>query len=344
MTGKIRWGLVGAGGIARDFAAALATAHFSTLAAVGSRSRESAEKFARDFPGCRAHASIEEMLADPEVGAVYIATPHPSHAEWTVRAARAGKHVLCEKPFAMNVAEAERVFAAVEGTGVTVVEAFKDRFHPLTERVVAALPQLGEIRIIEAAFSYRTDFDSAKRHFALELGGGGILDVGCYPMNFARRIAGAALGRTFADPLGVTGLAEFADTGADIYAIGLLRFANGILAKASCGITVAQEICARIYGTEGWIYVPHPWTRFPAGTATATLRRAGGREEALAVTTDRHVFALEADALAQTAAAGLAECAAMTWADTISNLRALDQWRAAIGLRYPADEATGPRV
>ena len=338
MNAKIRWGLIGAGGIARDFAAALATAHHGVLAAVGSRSQESADAFAAGFPGCRAHASADAVLADPEVDAVYIATPHPSHADWTIRAARAGKHVLCEKPFTMNAAEAERVFAAVSGTGVSVIEAFKDRFHPLTGRVIAEMPKIGEVRLIEASFGFRAPFDPRARLFAPELGGGAILDVGCYTVNFARRIAGATIGKAFADPVEIVGVAEFAPTGTDAYAISAMRFANGILAKASCGVAVAQEVCARIHGTEGWIHLPYPWTRFPAGGASATLRHADGTEEKIEATTDRHVFALEADALAETAAEGLAECPAMTWADTISNMRALDRWRAAIGLRYPVDE------
>ncbi|MGH8048558.1 MAG: Gfo/Idh/MocA family protein [Chthoniobacterales bacterium] len=338
MNTKIRWGLIGAGGIARDFAAALATAHRSVLVAVGSRSQESADAFAANFPGCRAHASADAVLADPSVDAVYIATPHPTHADWTIRAARAGKHVLCEKPFAMNAAEAERVFAAVSGSGVSVIEAFKDRFHPLTGRVIAEMPKIGEVRLIEASFSFRASYDPQARLFNPELGGGAILDVGCYVVNFARRIAGVTVGKSFADPVEFSGVAEFADTGTDGCAIGAMRFANGVLAKVSCGVTVAQEVCARIHGTEGWIHLPYPWTRFPAGTASAMLRRADGSEEKIEVTTDRHVFALEADALAETAAEGHAECPAMTWADTLSNMRALDRWRAAIGLRYPIDE------
>jgi predicted dehydrogenase len=340
MIAKIRWGVLGAGGIARDFATALAESHHGTLVAAASRSRESAETFAREYPGCRAHASIEDLLADASVDAVYVATPHPSHAEWTIRAVRAGKHVLCEKPFAMNEAEAARVFEAVRGTGRCVIEAFKDRFHPLTEAVAGALPQIGKVCVIEAAFSYRAEFNSQSRLFAPELGGGGILDVGCYPVNFARRIAGAAMGRVFADPEEVVALAEFTPSGVDAYSIATLRFAGGILARASCGISVEQEGCARIHGSEGWIHVPHPWTRFPAGKAMATLQRADGKSELLEVTADRPVFALEADALAECVAQGLTECPAMNWADTLSNMRTLDRWRAAIGLRYPADAAT----
>jgi predicted dehydrogenase len=314
---KIRWGILGAGGIARDFATALVSSHHGTLVAAGSRSRESAEKFAREYPGCRAHASIEE---------------------WTVRAARAGKHVLCEKPFAMNAAEAERAFDSVKDTGVCVIEAFKDRFHPLTDLVVSTLPQIGKVCVIEGSFSYRKEFDATSRLFDPALGGGGILDVGCYPVNFARRIAGAAIGKTFADPEDVVAQAEFAPSGVDAYSVATMRFADGILAKASCGISVVQEVCVRIHGTEGWIHVPHPWARFPAGQATATLRRSDDSHEQLEVASDRPVFALEADALAECVAAGLAECPAMNWADTISNMRALDLWRSAIGLRYPADE------
>jgi predicted dehydrogenase len=336
---KIRWGVLGAGGIARDFATALDESHHGVLVAAGSRSRESAEAFAREYPGCRAHDSIDDLLADDSVDAVYVATPHPSHAEWTIRAVRAGKHVLCEKPFAMNEAEAARVFEATSGTGICVIEAFKDRFHPITDLVVSTLPKIGKVCVIEGTFSYRVEFDAGSRLFAPELGGGGILDVGCYPVNFARRIAGATMGKVFADPEDVVALAEFAPSGVDSYSIATMRFANGILAKASCGVSVTQDVFVRIHGSEGWIHVPHPWTRFPAGKATITLRRADASQEKLEVTSDRPVFALEADALAECVAGGLVECPAMSWTDTLSNMRTLDRWRAAIGLRYAADEA-----
>lgn len=328
MSRILNWGLLGAGAIARDFARDLAVARTGRLHAVGSRSEESARAFAAEFPGCRAHGSHADFFADPEIDVVYVATPHPFHAEQCLAALAAGKSVLCEKPFAMTAAEAERVFAAARAAGLFVMEAFKDRCHPLPALVIETLPRLGEVRLIDATFSFRAAFDPASRLLSKALGGGGILDLGCYPVAFARRMAGATLGRSFADPVEFSGAATLSPvTGTDLVAAATLRFENGLLARISCGVGVTQENVVRIHGRDGDIGIPAPWARHPAGPQTATLTLADGTIETLTAVADRPIFALEADVAGAAILAGRTEADEMSWADTLGNMRALDAWR-----------------
>lgn len=325
----LRWGLLGAGAIARDFARDLAFARTGRLEAVGSRSETTAQNFAAQFPGCRTHGSYEALCADPEIDVVYVATPHPFHAVHAIATLEAGKHVLCEKPFTMSAAEAEQVFAAARAANRFVMEAFKDRCHPLLTTVIDALPRLGEVRMIDATFSFAATFDPHSRLFAKSLGGGGILDLGCYPVAYARRIVGATLGRHFADPTEFTGAATLSPvTGTDLFAAATMRFENGVLARVSCGVGVSQENLVRIHGRDGEIVIPVPWARHPAGTQHATLNLHDGREELLSAAADRPIFALEADVVGAAIAAGRLEAEEMSWADTLGNMRVLDAWRS----------------
>ena len=206
---RLQWGILGTGRIARAFASALQVSHTGRLVAAGSRTAEAAAKFAADFGGIRAHASYEALLADPAVQAVYIGTPHDSHAGLTIRAAQAGKHILCEKPLALSRAQADRAVAAARMHGVFLMEAFMYRCHPQTAKVAELIRggAIGEVRLIQSAFCFNRPVDPAHRLFNRELGGGGILDIGCYPASVARFVAGAAEGRPFAEPV------EFHGTG-----------------------------------------------------------------------------------------------------------------------------------
>jgi len=182
----LRWGILGTGTIAHTFAQALQETATGRLVAVGSRGREAAERFAAELGAVRPHGGYAGLLADAEVEAVYIATPHPAHAEWAIAAARAGKHVLCEKPLTLNRADSERVVAAARAAGVTLMEAYMYRCHPQTERLAALVRDgaVGRLGLIEASFGFHCDFIPGHRLFANALGGGGILDVGqCCPVN-----------------------------------------------------------------------------------------------------------------------------------------------------------------
>jgi len=339
---KLRWGILGTGHIAGIFSRGVAASQTGQLVAVGSRTQESADRFARDFGLARAHGSYEALLGDPEVSAVYVATPHPLHLEWTVRAAKAGKHVLCEKPLAVNRGGAVTMIEMARACGVMLMEAYMYRCHPQTAKVVELVKSgvLGRIGLVQATFSFCNDFNPDARLWNKTLGGGGILDVGGYPVSLARLVAGAADGKAFADPVSVVGAGCLDPrTGVDVYAAALLRFANDVVAQVTCGIGLLQDNSVRIYGSKGWLHVPEPWvTTREGGTATIYLHRPGtGVPEEIRITAPP-LYALEADAFAAALAADLREVPQMTAADTLGNMAVLDQWRAAIGLSYDADQ------
>ena len=346
MTTPLRWGILATGCIARAFAQGLQHSPTGTLAAVGSRRRETAERFGTEFglPARACHASYEALLADEQVQAVYISNPHPGHAEWTIRCAEAGKHVLCEKPLAMNAAEAEKMVAAARRHGVFLMEAFMYRCHPQTAGLARLVREgaVGPVRNIQATFSFLAPMDPRSRLFDPALGGGGILDVGCYPASMARLIAGAAQGQPFAEPLEFSAVGQIGETGVDIYTSAVARFPGGILAQLSCGTRVMQDNAVRIYGEDGWIHVPTPWA--PArdgGPSRVYLHRSGKDEpEEIVFHTPEnrpaYLYTLEADHVAAHLSQG--EAPAMSWADSLGNMRLLDRWRGAVETSCPPDQ------
>jgi predicted dehydrogenase/aryl-alcohol dehydrogenase-like predicted oxidoreductase len=343
MAEPLAWGILGAGRIARAFAQALAHSRTGRLAAVGSRDQAKAEAFAKEFGGVVPHGGYEALLADPGVRAVYIATPHPMHARWAIRAAEAGKHILCEKPLALNWPEAMAVVEAARERGVFLLEAFMYRCHPQTARLVDLLRSkaIGDVRVIRATFSFHAGFNAEGRLFANALGGGGILDVGCYCASMARLAAGVALGLDGpAEPLEVKGCGRLGPTGVDEWAIASLRFPGDILAQLSTGVQVQQDNTVQIFGSEGSITVPWPWTPAREGGATKLLvQKKGAKEpEEVRVETPEWLYAIEADTVAANLDRRQAPFPAMTWADTLGNMRTLDLWREAIGLQYDSEK------
>ena len=340
MTAKLNWGILTTGLIARKFTTDLRQSRTGRFAAVGARRLADAEKFAADFGGARAHGSYAALLADPEVQAVYIGTPHPGHAEWAVKAAEAGKHILCEKPLSLNLADTRRIIAAARQHGVLLMEAYMYRCHPQTLKLVELVRSgaIGEVRLIRASFNVLCPFDPEHRMFKKSLGGGAILDLGGYPVSFSRLIAGAAQGRPFADPL------EFHATGrvhplvqTDEFATAVAKFPGGVTAELSCGSTVVHDVSARIYGTEGWIDVLEPFTPGLLGKEEKIRlhrRGAAAPEEVVFPGGGPGLYSFEADAVAGALGRGEREVAAMTWADTTGNATVLDAWLAAVGVDY----------
>jgi predicted dehydrogenase len=340
MTAKLNWGIMTTGWIARKFVTDLQQSHTGRLAAVGARKLADAGKFAADFGGARAHGSYEALLADPEVAAVYIGTPHPWHAEWAIRAAEAGKHILCEKPLTLRRTDTERVIATARKHRVLLMEAFMYRLHPQTRKIIELVRAgaIGELRLIRASFNVVCKFDPAHRMFKKELGGGAILDLGCYPVSFSRYIAGAALGRPFAEPVEfhATGRVHPA-VGTDEFATAVAKYPGGIVAELSCGSTFLDDNSAQIHGTKGWIDVPNPFTPGLLGqTEKITVHRnGGGAPETLDITSPAMgLYAYEADAVAAALARGEQEVPEALWADSIGIAGMLDQWLAAAGVNY----------
>ncbi|TGQ66227.1 MAG: oxidoreductase [Mesorhizobium sp.] len=345
-TTPIRWGILGPGGIAKAFAGGLAGSRNGTLAAIGARN-PGKPGLAESFPGARIIEGYEALLADPDIDAVYISIPHPGHAQWAIRAAEAGKHVLCEKPLALTAFEADAMMHAARKAGTFLGEAFMYRLHPQTLKLVELIRSdiIGEIRMIKSSFGFAMPgFMPEHRLYANDLAGGGILDVGGYPVSMARLIAGAATGKPFAEPDKVVGAAHLGQSGVDEWASALLHFPGGIVAEVSCSISLNQDNVLRILGTKGRIEVPDFW--FAGGDRDVGLGRidvtgSDGARETISVNEKRHVYSFEVDAAGEAILAGKQEFAwpGMGWADSLGTLQVLDKWRAAVGLEYEIEKA-----
>jgi predicted dehydrogenase/aryl-alcohol dehydrogenase-like predicted oxidoreductase len=346
----LKWGILATGNIAKAFANGVLHSKHGQLVAVGSRSKESADKFGKQFGIKRRHDSYEALLNDPEVEAVYIATPHPSHAEWAIKAAEAGKHILIEKPIGLNVAEAMAMIEAARANDVFLMEAFMYRCHPQTHKLVEILRSgvIGDVKLINATFSFQAGYNENSRILANDLGGGGILDVGCYPVSMARLVAGVQLGKPFANPTKVTGAGKLnPNTGADEYAIGTLEFEGGILAQIATGVLLNQRNVVEIFGDKGNILMTWPWMPGrQGGTNDIIVQRNGQLREIHAVSTDEWLYGIEADTVAEALAAGKrqADSPAMSWNDSLGNIQTLDRWRQAIGLTYNREKAEAPAM
>ncbi len=341
MSRSLAWGIIGLGNIARTFARSLPHSKTGRLVAVASRDQAKAEKFGAEFnvPPEGRYADYDAILADKKVEAVYIATPHPMHAQWAIRAADAGKHILCEKPLGVNYPEAMAMIAAARRNDVFLMEAFMYRCSPQTAKLVELLKAkvIGDVRMIQASFSYMAPYNPARRAWANELAGGGIMDVGLYPISFARMVAGAALGLDgSAEPVGLKGAGKLAPTGADEYAMAQLRFPGDIFAQVVGGVGLNMDHSARISGTAGNLVLTNPWKPGQeGGKAVITLTRYGepGSQE-IVVEAEQWLYGIEADTVAANLERRQAVFPAMSWEDTLGNMRVLDQWRAAVGVVY----------
>lgn len=346
-TAPIRWGILGPGSIALAFAGGVAQSRTGKLVALGARN-PGKSGLAESFPGARILDGYDALLADPDIDAVYISIPHPGHAEWAIKAAEAGKHVLCEKPMGLTAFEADAMIHAARKAGTFLGEAFMYRLHPQTLKLVELIKSgvIGEVRMIKSSFGFAMPgFMPEHRLYANDLAGGGILDVGGYPVSMARLIAGAAAGVPFAEPDKVTGAAHLGQSGVDEWASALLHFPGGIVAEVSCSISLNQDNVLRILGTKGRIEVPDFW--FAGGNRDVGLGqidviRSDGTRETISVNETRHLYSFEVDAAGEAILAGSKEFAwpGMGWADSLGNLRVLDKWRTAVGLEYEIEKST----
>lgn len=337
----VRWGILACGTIANAFAKAVKEAEGSELHAVAARDADRTQAFAAEYGAARAYGSYEALLADPEVEAVYIATIHPLHLEWITHCVRAGKHVLCEKPLTMNLAEAKRAQKLASEKRCLLREAFMYRHHPQTQQVVEFVEggRIGAVRMIEASFCFNSGVEPGSRLQAKALGGGGILDVGCYTMSFARLVAGRARGRLFAEPIELQAVGHLdPETRTDMWTTASLRFEDDILARCTCAVRMNAESHAVIYGEKGRITVKSPW--FCNGEVH--IHMDGEPDpEVIAPQAARSLYVYEIEAFAgelRGRPIGAREVG-MRLDDTLGNMKALDRWCAEIGLGYPSDSS-----
>jgi D-xylose 1-dehydrogenase (NADP+, D-xylono-1,5-lactone-forming) len=316
----LRWAILGTGNIAEKFAAQLPQSG-SVLAAVGSRAPDQARAFAERH-GCAAHGDYESVLSRVDVDAVYISLPNSLHHRWTLEALEAGKHVLCEKPLAVRVEEAEAMFAAARRAGRVLVEAFMYRCHGAVRRLIetARSGQIGDVRIIRTHFTFNRPAARDDVRYQAELAGGSLMDVGCYCINLARAI-------TAEEPAKMHALAHLHDLGVDDYAAGVLGFPGGAVCSFTCGMTVENDRTAYIGGSEGWLAMEDPW--FASGEFTLVR---GGEPAAINISETLPPYALEAEMFAR-----VVRGEAPPWItpeDTLGNLRVLETLRRQVGLPY----------
>ena len=254
MTNKVlHWGLLSTAHINNALIPPLRASQRNRLLAVASRSRQNADTYAQEKKIGRAYGSYEALLADPEIDVIYNSLPNHLHAEWTIKAVEAGKHVLCEKPLALSVEEVDTVQAAARRHGRVVAEAFMYRHHPQTLKVqeLVKAGSLGTVKLIRGAFSYVLSRQGDVR-LNPEWGGGSIWDVGCYPISYARSVLGE-------DPLEVFGQQVIGPTGIDDTFVGQMRFADDVLMQFDSSFIVAFRAFMEIVGKEGTLSIPNPY-------------------------------------------------------------------------------------
>ena len=241
----LNWGLLSTARINRALIPPLRFSTRNHLLAVASRTQEAADRYAREWKISRAYGTYEALLADPEIDIIYNPLPNHLHAEWTIKALEAGKHVLCEKPLALSVDEVDKVRAAARRQGGVVAEAFMYRHHPQTLKVQELVREgaLGTLKLIRGSFTYvLSHAGDVRLHPAM--GGGSIWDVGCYPISYARTVVGG-------EPLEVFGWQVTGPTGIDETFVGQMRFADNVYAQFDSSFAIPFQTFMEIVGSEG---------------------------------------------------------------------------------------------
>ncbi len=314
----LRWGLLGTARINRMVIPPLRASSRNRLDAVASRTPRRAAEYAREWGIPRATGSYEALLADPAIDAVYIALPNALHAEWSVRAVEAGKHVLCEKPIAISVAEVDAISTAASRCGRTVTEAFMYRHHPLSDLVVRLVREgaVGDVRLLRGSFRF-THSRPEDARWLLEMGGGCLWDVGCYPVSFARMVMGV-------EPVEASAEQVLGPTGVDIAFSGVLRFPGGALLQMDSSFSAPFHTSMEIAGTSGTLIVRNPFK--PGIGATVDLVDGQGRVRTLPAA-DQDLYSGEVEDVAAAALDGAAP--RISLADSRGNTAALVALHAA---------------
>ena len=319
-----KWGILGPGGIARAFAKDLQLLEGHEVAAVGSRTLSNAQEFAKTFGGT-AYGSYEELVADPTVDAIYVATPHPSHKENVITALNAGKPVLCEKPFAVNAHEAREMVAAAEKNGVALMEAMWARFlpHYADVREIIASGVLGQILTVQADHGQRLADRNIPRLVEPSLAGGALLDLGIYPVSFAHMILG--------NPEKITASAVLTDKGVDAQTSMIFDYTDG--AQAILTTTMIEQTPCRavVAGVNGWLEIDRTFYN-PTSMRVVLF---DGSVTQYPHTYTGHGLREQAEVFKQLVQSGKNQSEILTWKDTVDIMGTLDAVRSQIGLRYP---------
>ena len=327
MENKVRFGIVGTGTIAHRFAEAIKNVPEAELVAVASRTSENAEKFGDEFNIPVRFAGYEKMAQSDLIDAAYIAVPHSGHIECSCLMMRGGKHVICEKPMAVNTREAEEMLACAKENNVLLVEAMWARLVPGTIKLLELVKNgvLGEIRGVEGKFCYTMDEDEMDHHvFKPENGGGSLLDVGVYGLNFASWYLGK-------DVESISAQSDFYN-GTDSHTCALLKYKNGAIADLSSATLLRKPNDGYIYGTRGYAHV----NRFYAPQEIELVLNDGTRAS-IATPYKGNGFEEQIAHFCDCIAKGLKESPIVTHAQTLFITRQMDEIRKITGVIYPQD-------
>ncbi len=319
-----RWGIVGPGRIAENVVQDFPHVPGATVTAVASRSGDRARDFADRFGIGTAYGSYAELVADPEVDVLYLATPHPQHHALALAAITAGKSLLVEKSFTATVAGAQQVVDAARAAGVFVMEAMWTRFQPAVVRLRELVDDgaIGEVRSVQADLGVAREFDPSDRLFARELGGGALLDLGVYVVSFAQMLLG--------DPVTVRATGSTFPTGVDAEAALLLGFDDGRSATLTTSLRHPTPGQARVFGTAGWIDVL-PRFHHPA---TIVLHRSGADAAEITLPATGAGYSHELAEVTEGLRAGRTESAVMPLADTLAVMRVLESAAGQLGVSF----------
>lgn len=323
----LKWGILGPGSISTKFATGLQSASNGRLVAVGSRNKERAEAFAQQFGATNVHDSYEALAADPDIDAIYIGSPHTFHKDHAIMCMRAGKHVLCEKPFAVNANDAAEMIAVAQETGLFLMEAMWTRYLPVHEKIreLIAAGVIGDVRKLFADFGFRMGTVLPDhRLFNPALGGGALLDVGIYPLSLASNL--------FGTPNRIASLANLGSTGVDEENAFILGYENGEMALCSSDIQAHTPWEATIIGTAGSIKIHTPW--FCPNQFTLKIDNT---ETLYTLDYKGNGYTHEAEEVANCIAEGKTESAGMPLVETLTIMQTMDQLRAQWGLKYPME-------
>ena len=327
MAETIGWGILGAGGIAQAFTTDLIANGF-TVAAVGSRAQSTADEFAATHGIPNAYGSYEELVADPTVSVVYVATPHPFHAANATLALNAGKHVLVEKPFTLNADEARELVALAESKGLVILEAMWTRWlpHMVRLREVIAEGLIGEVRTVLADHNQSLPTDPTHRINAVELGGGALLDLGIYPVSFAWDILGK--------PSSVAAISSPTTTGVDRQTAILLGYPEGQQAVLHTALDTRGPNTASVLGTEGWIEIA---SVFYTPTSFVVYNSDNEVIEGFEADVVSRGMQYQAWEMERLITSGLTEGTVLPPSESAEIMATLDEIRRLIGLQYPGE-------
>ncbi len=324
MTAYVRWGILSAGRIADRFAGDLKKTPGAKVVAVAARSTQRAAAFAAKHSIPRAYGSYEELAKDPDVDVIYVGTTHNFHIEHTLLCLENGKHVLCEKPFAINAAEARQMIACAREKKLFLMEAMWSRFNPVYMRAMRWINDglIGEVRMLKADFGFRAPWEPERRLLNPALGGGSILDVGIYPIALASHLFGM-------QPSHIQALAFLGTTGVDEQAGMILKYANGQLAVLSSAVRTQIPNNALIIGTEGMVWMPVFWR--------ARLALLWRPRKLPQITWGTAGYQFEAIEVGQCIREKKIESTAIPLAESLALMETMDQIREKIDLKYPGE-------